>query len=403
MDIKGVSQERVNNALGILNKKSKDELVNLNKLTESLLEVYGDSNILDIPQNQLAIIRNELAEITNEEDLLLMFYILLHRNKEKYRIIPSDALYSVLKRFFNNPTQMENTNIINFDKQEVQTTITLTDGDDKYVINIGEIKELFTRRIQNGGRVFNFLLIKMNEQNFQERTYFKLSELIDAGIYSSKPSAYKGLKSIISKFRKIEIEGNIKISGKVTKEVLSAEASLVTERFLSYNECFVSFASIIRQCARHFVILPNTTFKIENDSAFILIDYLYYMASVKSDLIENQGYYTITFEEIREHIGLHTVEQVKKDFDYKYSEKIINPLNIVIEAIKKIQLDININCVYKYKDTSNIYDYLNNYLEISLANLHLQKLMTQNVFFENLISETKFNFGNKKLLPDKSQ
>lgn len=108
--------------------------------------------------------------------------------------LPTTALTNFLKQFMNNPTRIESSRKGRISIEEhyltKDTIITYKGEGAEYTIGVERVKELFTRRVQNGAEIFNFLLQKLNEQNYQEKTEFLLSELVDAGYGTPRPLSY---------------------------------------------------------------------------------------------------------------------------------------------------------------------------------------------------------------------
>jgi hypothetical protein len=90
--------------------------------------------------------------------------------------IPTTALTNVLKQFLNNPQRLESPRRNRITVEEHYLTkdaiITYKSDDAEYKLTVERIKELFVKRVQNGAKIFNFLLEKLNEQNYVETTEF---------------------------------------------------------------------------------------------------------------------------------------------------------------------------------------------------------------------------------------
>ena len=130
---------------------------------------------------------------------------------EKYFTLSSTHITNTTKKILNNPSRIRSPRRGQINQTENYLTkdsiITYKGNDSELKFTLERTKELFTKRMQNGSKVFNFLLQKLNEQNRQEVTKFQLIELVENGIYKNKDSAAKGLKTVLEKIFAISIEG----------------------------------------------------------------------------------------------------------------------------------------------------------------------------------------------------
>lgn len=289
--------------------------------------------------------------------------------------LPTTALTNLLKQFLNNPKRLESPRRDRIAIEEhyftKDTVITYKGEGAEYTVSIERVKELFAKRVQNGAKIFNFLLQKLNEQNYQEKTKFRLSELVDAGIYANLDSAYRGLKTVTDKLMRIHVEGKATAyQGRKRKEVLNTKAAIVAYRAVTYNECVVSLPPIIRDSAPAITILPRWGYSLQNENAYILLDYTYYLARQNTDKIRERGCFNIKLESVRCHIGLPPPEEVKENNKGNYNILIVKPIEDAITAIEDRQQgegdELKITPVYN-ADYKNIYEYLDGYLEIRLS------------------------------------
>ena len=284
--------------------------------------------------------------------------------------LPTTALTNLVKQFMNNPTRIESPRRGQIKKDShyltQDTIITYKGNDGEYILTIEDIKELFVKRVQNGAKIFNFLLQKLNEQHYQMNTDFLLSELVDLGIYSNKDSAYRGLKTVLDKLIKIFIEGTIVIyKGQRRKEVGYNKASIIADPLVTYNKCSVILPRIIREHMPYITILPRWAYALPSENAFLLLDYIFYLARQNTKKIRERGYFTINLDTIRKHLGLPTPEEIS---NYVYNKLIISPIEAAITAIEDNQQnnDLNITPIYN-SNYESIHEYLQKgYLEIRL-------------------------------------
>ena len=287
-----------------------------------------------------------------------------------YNTLPSSAITNVVKRFMNSPTRLESQKSGQISSEEHyytgDLTITYKGKDEQCTLSIDQFREYFSKRVQNGAKIFNFLLQKLNEQNYEENTAFQLSDLVDAGIYANKDSAYKGLKNVLDKLMHVHIEGKIKFyEGRKRKEAFNTKTVLVASRTISYTQCIVTLPPIIRNFSRYIAILPQWAYSLQSENAYMLIDYIYYLARQNTEKIAKQGCFNIGLDTVRAHLGLPAPDNIRNS---RYSQQIIEPIERAVTDIEDRQegSEIKITPVYK-ADYKNIHEYLDGYLEIRLS------------------------------------
>ena len=285
---------------------------------------------------------------------------------ELYSTIPSSPVTNVTKKALNNPARVgaarrgqikQTAHYLSGD-----STIIYKGKDSTFTVTLERTKELFTRKIQNGVKVFNFLLEKLNEQHMAEVITFTPNELIGKGIYKNKDSAVRGLNNVLSKMYAISIGNRHRIRRGERINKTFAKSRLISGYKVDYTKGEVAITPIIRNNARAITILPSWAYSL-NDNAYLLLDYFYFMARQRYKEIKRQGHFTISLEAIRAHLGLPTLKEAGR-----YPQQLIQkPIEKAIEEIedKRAGADIKITPVYNYdhKDTA---EYLQGYLKIEL-------------------------------------
>jgi hypothetical protein len=292
--------------------------------------------------------------------------------------VRSTVLEKIVKQALNNPnrvgSQKKGQITITIDPLTEDNIITYKGNDDAYSIRIERVKELFAKRVKNGVKIFNFLLQKLSEQEYQERTNFTLSELVDIGIYKNSDSAYKGLETVLNKFMNMSVEGSVSVyqedKGKKQKKILSFKRRefVVTAHLITYSTCIVEMPQIIRNCSQFTTILPCWGYALKGENAYMLLDYIYYIARQNTKKIETNGYFTIRLDSVRQHLGLPAPEEVKKYNKRNYNKLIYEPINSAIEEIEEKQAGNSLKITPMYDPKfKNIHEYLDGYLEIKLG------------------------------------
>jgi len=361
-----------------------------NMSVDEFLDTYV--HVSDIDDNNQSKFRNAILDLSS---------------KGAYDKLPVTALTNLVKTFMNNPNRLESPRSGRITMETHYLTsdsiITYNGTDASYTLTVERVKELFAKRVQNGAKIFNFLLQKLNEQNYLENTEFQLAELVDAGIYSNTNSAYKGLKTVLDKLMRMHVEGTITVyDGRKKKQVFNAKAALVASRVISFKKCVVSMPSIIRNYAPYITILPRWGYALPNENAYMLLDYIYYLARQNTDKLRERGYFAISLDSIRMHLGLPTPEDVRDNSNREYGKLIVKPIEDAIVSIEDQQEnnEITITPIYnhEYKD---IHEYLNGYLEIRLTGSALE-YMQQRAVEESKQKSKVMSLEKKKIAKKKS-
>lgn len=393
-----------------INPDILDNLKTISRILKDLVEMFGFNLVFEKIPSDYNLEKIILSE-TFEKALIQLAKLVQKHSKEfnspaqtekikktlqNYANLPSTALTNVLKQFINNPTRIEAPRRGQIRTEEHylthDTIITYKGKDGEYTISVERVKDLFAKRVQNGTKIFNFFLQKLNEQNYQENTDFLLPELIEAGIYASPDSAYRGLKTVCDKFHHIGIAGIVtSYQGRKRKEIGINKAALVSEWTVTYNKCRVVLPQIIRNSAPYITILPSWGYALPSENAYMLLDYIYYLARQNTDKIRERGYFTISLGTIRQHLGLPNPEET-----VRHNQFIVEPIEAAITAIEDEQEsdDLKITPIYN-PDYKNIHEYLDGYLEIRLSGEAFEYMEGRAIKQDKKCSETR-RLENKK-------
>lgn len=319
--------------------------------------------------------KQELGQITT---------VTTQKDNRLYFTLPSTSLTKLTKQILNNPTRIKTTKRGQIKQNRLlltgDSTITYKGNDSTVTLTLERTKELFTKKIQNGAKVFNFFLQKLNEQNRYELTKFQLAELVENGTYANKDSAYRGLKNILNKIYAISIEGiATEYNGRKQQEKAFAKSRMISSFNVTYNDCFVSLTPIIRENIPYITLLPNWSYKL-NENSYMLLDYIFYLARQNAEEIRRTGYFNIGLETIRAHMGLPTPEEAGSDPKRLIFEPIDNAITEIEE--KQKETEIKITPGY-YAEYDNIQSYLSGYLKIELDQ------PTQKYMIERAIAQEK--------------
>ena len=317
---------------------------------------------------------------------------------EEYDTLPSTSVTKATKQILNNPTRTNTTRKGEMTSERHYMTgdiiIKYQNSNNDLIFTMEKAKELFTQRAQKGTKVFNFLLKKLNEQNYGEQTAFLTSELVDAGIYANKDSAKKGLKKILDKMYYISLEGKTRSyrSGK------RADTNYKKTRVISAwennrDKWVVPFAPIIRETATSITILPSWANKL-NDRSYLLLDYIFYLVRQNTGKIKETGKFNISLNAIAAHLGLPTPEEVNHS---NQVQCIMDPIMESIAAIERARPNTELKTTPFYNLDGSIHDFLAGYLEIEVDQY------TQSVMTERALAQEKEIKKKQKLIEKAKQ
>lgn len=279
--------------------------------------------------------------------------------------IPATVETKTIKQFLHSPTRMKSPRRGQIKYREHYITkdllIDYKGENEEFTLSIEKSKELFAKRIPNSVKILNFILQKLNEQHFPERTTFLLKELVNNKIYSNKDSAFKGLSNILEKMYHISIEGQKTIyeNKKKPKIIQKGKTRIISGYNITYNQCYIEISSFIREDINSFTTLPEWSYRIKNENSYMLIDYIFYLLRVRKQKTIN-----IKLETIRQYLGLPDPANTSH-----HKQLIIDKIDQALEEIEETQkesenIELTFIEVHKFNYT-NIYEYLNGFLKVT--------------------------------------
>ena len=235
------------------------------------------------------------------------------------------------------------------------------------IVEIAQADKYLSKTNKAFAKVLLFTLQKMNAQNFPLEVGFSLQELCDLGMYSTPSNAGRAIKEFFAQQKQTMLSGSVKKGRKTVKEeggVLFYHYRLENGYVkLSVNENFN-----MEFIANYFTVFPRFAYALSNN-AFNLVRYIFFLARQNTPSIKNKGTFTISLEAVRENLGLPAPDEVK---NRRYKQLIIEPIEAAIEEIEEALKTAPEAKEYGFTitpvgtDTSNIYKWLEGYLEIGL-------------------------------------
>lgn len=378
---------------------------NLSQMLDKSEELLPDEPSFKLSQKILRIISDEsinkfldsIADIVDENDDLAAlpleelykcekFLNVISAATEKYRkdqrkrigrtipksysVIQSTAGIIMLKRLLNSPKRIDGVKNITVEISESSpkdVLISYKGSIEDIRFTAENFKSLFNRKVKSGAKVFSFVLKKSNEQNKPEITVFNLNDLVSVGIYNSPDSAFRGVKKVFEKIYSISVEGSVTVfKGKEKKSVGYAKSRVIGFYDVTYSQCKVSVTPMFREHTPFFTIIPDWSYKLKNDSSFMLMDYIFYLARQNTQQISETGSFSVKIESVRKHLGI-----VSPDETQHHTQYIMEPIDSAISEIEEAQSimssgDIRITPVH-IQDYKNIYEYLDGNLKVEFS------------------------------------
>jgi hypothetical protein len=319
---------------------------------------------------------DKLRPIKTRPQLLASFYTLFIDSDKKperktHAHTPSSPLTKALKDTLthgvNIPKNKDTKIDFYHDRITNEYVITYQGKDTEGKLYIPDLEQITTGNGKDitARKILLFILAKVNEQNYNDVITFKLSELVERGIYANERTAFNGVKKILDKFLSIQIEGKT-TKGKST--VSSQRSVLFTDNYISRQLCTLTCKGHVLQfLSQYFMLTPNWIYKLSK-KAFLLADYIYYMARQKQNQksVTENGAFNISFKTINRE--LKNPEPEKTD---RHTQFIIDPIHSAIDEVERVSLEegnpIKLTPFYD-KHYKNGKDFLQGYLEIQLDN-----------------------------------
>ena len=300
-------------AKGIVHRKfTEEELIEAGALFfDNAYLIAGMEHIIkkcliEIPEEDL----EKVKKITEVKEI---------KDKSIYNILPTNPIFSLIKRESINQNKA-------FDMDDLHGKIKhnrLMNGDLEieykgdgvsflYKLNnpknLGK-KSIFFRK------TFNYILIKINEQNCSKYISFTLDDYMNSLGYANKDSSYRALKKYSNNLLKIIISGLIY---KNKKEVRSKEATIFREVDISYKNCNIEinelfFKDLMLNKMLFYTVLPKWANKLST-KAYDIVDYIYTQARQKQnqDNLKNNGYFNISFKSLNDYVGGYDPKETQK-------------------------------------------------------------------------------------------
>jgi len=316
---------------------------------------------------------NELKAIKTRKPILAALYALFVANDKKpntHERTPSSPLTKVLKDTLthgvNLPSNKDTKTDVYHDRITNEYVVTYTSKNAEGKLYIPDLEQITSGNGKDIGarKILLYILAKANYQNFDDVITFQLSELVERGIYENERTAFKGVKKILDRFLSIQIEGKTTRG----KNIISSQRSvLFTDNYISKRICTITCKGhVLKFLSQYFMLTPNWIYKLSK-KAFLLADYIYYMARQKQsqDSIKRNDYFNISFKSINRELKNPEPEETNR-----HGQFIIDPLLNAIDEVERISQEegspIKVTPLYD-EHYKTVKVFLQGYLQVELS------------------------------------
>jgi hypothetical protein len=316
---------------------------------------------------------NKLRPIKTRPQLLASFYALFVDSDKKpntHERTPSSPLTKVLKDTLthgvNLPSNKDTKTDVYHDRITNEYVVTYTSKNAEGKLYIPDLEQITSGNGKDIGarKILLYILAKANYQNFDDVITFQLSELVERGIYENERTAFKGVKKILDRFLSIQIEGKTTRG----KNIISSQRSvLFTDNYISKRICTITCKGhVLKFLSQYFMLTPNWIYKLSK-KAFLLADYIYYMARQKQsqDSIKRNDYFNISFKSINRELKNPEPEETNR-----HGQFIIDPLLNAIDEVERISQEegspIKVTPLYD-EHYKTVKVFLQGYLQVELS------------------------------------
>lgn len=324
----------------------------------------------------------KLLNLSEEEINELSFWEIIDLVKAlekefKYHTIGNSVLTTEIKSLFGyagtgrNPRNTKDKEITTTTDLYGNQTITIRT---KYTdttslqLSIENYSNIFAKQDRNTRKILNFILMKSNKQNDPEVITFKISELVDIGMFSNIGSAKRGLDIAMDKLTKIRVLGAIK-KGNVT---INNRISIM---FSDYERDKQGRAFVIRNkyldmkiVTAFITLFPKWAYPL-SAKAYAIIDYLSIQARRNISKIKKEEKFNIGLRALSDHLGQPEPTETKNP-SRDIKEAILNAIDEIEDAQRAEGIG-EILITPRYKESNDIYEFLDGYLEIELQGEYL--------------------------------
>ncbi|MCD8050117.1 MAG: hypothetical protein LUE89_00355 [Clostridiales bacterium] len=287
---------------------------------------------------------------------------------------PTGPALSFIQRTLNTGMrQMEGSKTnrhehIKYEQAGKAMRITRENKRDKIVLTFNDAQSVLSGKNKGFSKIFYFTMQQMNNQFFPREVVIDLQEMVALKMYSRPDAARRAVINFFNQQLKMVISGEIYKKGRKEPERESGGVLFYNYQkqgskiYLSVNENFN-----LEFLAQYFTVFPSFCYQLKSN-AFSLTEYIFYLARQNAKAIKTNGSFTISFEAIRQHLGLPTIEEAGKNRHYQ--QDIVRPIEAAIEEVEDViaKESREGNAVFTLtpivSDNADIADWLNGRLEV---------------------------------------
>jgi len=362
-----------------------------------------------------------------------------------FSFMPNSRNFSLLLQSMTAPQYVGKSKIrpgeqISIWDMEGKITIKKKTEEEDLIINIPGPADLYTKNNKASLMLFCYVFQKLAHTPGRYDVYLTYKELVDVGIYADTRAARRGVQRFFDYMTgKGNRAGSVSISGKIIQSQKKGAGRYYNDQskqilftgIVSYEggvELQLNQRINLNIFFMFYTVLPTWAYKLKTLNAFLLVRYIFYVARQSGDRMtwpepEDQDpehpymIFNISFEAIRDALGLPTPEEVKTRYNRDYKARIINKImgsdKMIIKEGKEVPAEVGAiaeieEVISTLKDPeqkllhnltprdfgngTNIHDFLKGYLAIGI-----DEKMARNFITAAKTREKKIAAFNRKV------
>lgn len=323
--------------------------------------------------------RNNLYSIPNQNTTFLYNAQTNSSNLDLFKIRATKNSKGKAQYLVNNT----NTAII---KQTTNTEITLDLG--------GKI----SRPTKN---ISLYIFHKLGLQNITTDLFedlfieFPLHDLVDIGMYKNMNNARQGFYKAIDELTKIRLKASVTVGKSKDKKNATEKGISVmfTNAFLSRGTCIISLNQAIKWhifALQSYALIPKTYWSLQANAQDLFYNIFSKARQEKRGIKDNSICFNMSFRYIQEILNLPEEKATKNP-----KRDIIEPILKAVEECQTKEDAQKENFILKpiYNTNGNIKDFLDGYLQVTLKDFYVEKIIeianNQNLFIEKQKAKTE--------------
>lgn len=339
-----------------INALKSDEAALRNLL--KIIRTGAESSPYTIDKGKIPTVKPQIAPIPNGESLAFLFKVLNIKN-DRIPLEQGKNRNNIIRSMLN-----ENLNALRYTSENKRNNTSIE-------ITISQADAYLKKSRKTTEKILTYVLQTMTAQHYPSNVRLFLSDLVDAGLYSTTSNAKRGIIEFFEQQKLITLKGTVKKN----RETVVEKGGIL---FYSYTfdkgkgiiDLRMNEEFNIDFIANYYSIFPRFAYSLKNNNAFTLVRYIFYIARQRTREIKKSGSFNIKLDAIRENLGLPSVSDVK---NRKYKQFIIDPIEKAIEEIEEALQNIpeaqdrSFTITPIVDENANINEWLEGYIEVGIS------------------------------------